>query len=167
LSQPSKLLLQFLEILIGEVFQIDQLIPCAFKGADYLVQLEMHCLGVTVLGVLNQKHHKECDDSRGRIDDELPRVGKMKGWARQDPDEDSKHRRTKRPSAAEHDSGTAREKPECVADDAKEIALALVFFYSFRLGFIHRLLSLFAREAEIARTQHVVSSGSSAQSALI
>src|SRR5438132_3738877 len=127
-SLSLKLLFEFLEIFIGEVFQIDQLIPCAFKGADDLVQLEMHCLGVTILRVLDQKYHEKCDDGRGRVDDELPRVGKVKGWTRQDPDEDSKHGGSKRPGAAEHNSGTAREKPKCIADDAKEIALALVFF---------------------------------------
>jgi len=87
----------------------------------------MHCLGVTVLGVLNQKHHEECDDSRGRVNDKLPRVGKVKGWTRQDPNEDSKHGRSKRPGAAKQDGRTLRKTPESVADDAKEIALALVF----------------------------------------
>src|SRR5882762_628138 len=102
----------------------------------------MHRFGIAVLRVLNQKYHEECDDGRCRVDDELPRVGKVKGWAGHDPDQDGKHGRSKSPGAAKHDCRTVCEKPEYVADGAKEIAFTLVFFWFFRLGFIHRLLSL-------------------------
>ena len=61
----------------------------------------MHCFGVTVLRVLNQKYHQERDDGRGRVDDKLPCVGKVKRWPRQYPDQDGKHGRGKGPRTAE------------------------------------------------------------------
>lgn len=30
-------------------------------------------MAITVLGILNQKYHQECDDRRTRVDDQLPR----------------------------------------------------------------------------------------------
>ena len=43
-------------------------------GADQLVELHLDCLGVAVLGVLDQEHHQERHDRRARVDHELPRV---------------------------------------------------------------------------------------------
>ena len=100
LSQPSKLLLQFLEIVIRELFQIDELIARAFHSANQLVQLEVHCFGVTVLRVLNQKHHQERHDCRGGINDELPGVGEMKRRSGDNPDENDKNGAAKCPGAA-------------------------------------------------------------------
>ena len=71
---------------------------------------------------------RKCDNGGRRVNDELPRVGKVKGWTRHDPDEDRKHGCSKCPGAAEHDSGTVRKKPERIANDAQEIPFALVLF---------------------------------------
>jgi len=88
----------------------------------------MHCFGVAVLCVLNQKHHQKRNDCRGGVDDQLPGVREMKGRSGQDPDKDDEHGPTKCPGAAEHDGGTVRENAECVADDAKKIAFLFVLF---------------------------------------
>src|ERR1051325_5517997 len=84
-SQSPELLLQLLEIVIGELFQIDELIARAFDRADQLVQLEMLGFRVTVLGVLNQEHHQKCNDSRAGIDNKLPSVRKLKCWSGRGP----------------------------------------------------------------------------------
>src|SRR5438270_7879416 len=41
-------------------------------GADQLVELELGCLRVSVLGVLDQKDHEECDQRRECVRDQLP-----------------------------------------------------------------------------------------------
>src|SRR5215813_12555756 len=99
----------------------------------------MHCFGVTVLGVLNQKHHEERDDCRGGVDDQLPGVRKMECGSRKQPNDNDKHSSTKRPGAAEHDGGPMCENAECVTNDAKKIALLLVMFKFFCLGSIRHV----------------------------
>jgi len=77
--------------------------------ADDLIKFEMHCFGVTILCVLNQKYHQECDNRRSSVDDQLPGVGKMKSRSRKKPDTNDKHSSSKCPGAAEHHGRTARE----------------------------------------------------------
>src|SRR5436305_12485810 len=98
----------------------------------------MHGFGVPILGVLNQKYHKESDNGRGGVDDQLPRVGEMKSGASEEPDGNHKHSSSKCPGAAENHGGMARENAKCVADDTKEIAFLFVFLWFFDLGFIQR-----------------------------
>ena len=38
-----------------------------FDGANQFIQFDMHRLGVTVLGILNQEYHQECNDRCSRI----------------------------------------------------------------------------------------------------
>lgn len=61
----------------------------------------------------------------------------MKGWSGNEPNENHKDGPAKSPCAAEHDSGALREKPECVTDDTKEIALLLLSFWFFHLRLVH------------------------------
>jgi hypothetical protein len=46
----------------------------ALRRTNQLVELDMHRLGVTVLGVLDQEHHQEGDDRGAGIDHQLPGV---------------------------------------------------------------------------------------------
>src|SRR3954464_112406 len=62
LAQALKLILKLLEILIRKVFEIDHARARALDSAEQLVELEVHRLGIAVLGVLDQKDHQECDD---------------------------------------------------------------------------------------------------------
>src|SRR5215207_1015822 len=63
---------QFAQPLLGIVFRFDHGIVCFFDRANELVDLEMERFGITILGVLNQKHHQEGNDGGGGIDDQLP-----------------------------------------------------------------------------------------------
>src|SRR5262245_3528483 len=111
----------------------------------------MDSFGIAVLGVLNQEHHQECDNGRSSVDDQLPCVGKMKSGTGNKPDGNDKHSSSKRPGAAEYDCGTARENPERVTDDAKEISFALAFLSFVSLDFFHnRHLSFRARVLDCA-----------------
>src|SRR5438876_4765228 len=120
-AQLLKLLFELLQVLIGEIFEIDKFIARAPDGADELIQLQLHGLGVAVLCVLNKKHHQEGNDRGGGVDDQLPRIGKMKRGASDEPDEDDKHSSSKRPRAAEHDRAAVGENTERIANYAKEI----------------------------------------------
>lgn len=112
----------------------------------------MHCFGVTILGVLNQKYHEEGDDCRGGVYDQLPSVGEMKRRAGEDPNEDDEHRPAKGPGTAKHGGRMARENSERITDNAKEIAFSLVFLKFFG-RFVHRATLTFAPEFPIARTK--------------
>jgi len=127
-SHPAELSFEFLKLLVRKLLEIDKLIARVFDRTNQFVQFEMHCFSVTVLRVLNQKYHQERDDGRGGVDDELPGVGKMKGRAGNEPNEDHKNSSGKCPCTAEHHGGTAREDTERVTDDTKEIAFLLVLF---------------------------------------
>ena len=126
-SESLKLFFEFLELFIGEIFKIDKVISRTFKRADHLVQFEMHGFGVTILSVLNQEYHQEGDNGRGGVDDQLPRVGKMKSGTSEEPDGNNKHSSSKSPGAAENHGGMAGENTKGVADEAKEIAFLVVF----------------------------------------
>jgi len=99
----------------------------------------MHCFGISILGVLNQKYHEEGDDGRGGVDDQLPSVGEVKRRAGEDPNEDDEHSAAKGPGAAKHGGRTARKNTECVADSTKEIVVLFVLFSFFDLSLWHCL----------------------------
>ena len=79
----------------------------------------MHGFGVPILSVLDQKYHEERDYCRGGVYDQLPSVGEMKCRTGENPNENSKYSRGKRPGAAEHHGRTPRKDTKCVSDDTK------------------------------------------------
>ena len=83
----SKLFLEFLQLFVGKILEIDEFIACVFDCSNQFVQFQMNRFGVAVLRVLNQKYHQERDNGRGGVDDQLPRVGKMKSGTCNQPDE--------------------------------------------------------------------------------
>ena len=48
-----------------------------FVRANEFVKLDMHCLRVAILRVLNEKNHEERDDGCSRIYDELPGIAEI------------------------------------------------------------------------------------------
>ena len=115
----------------------------------------MHCFGVAVLCVLNEKHHQKRNDGCASINNELPGVGKMKGRAGHAPYDNDKNGRDKRPGAAENDRCAPGEDTKCVRYDAKKIAFRLVLFYFFNLDFSHNVILTFARCLGRARMEAV------------
>ena len=67
--------LEFVELQIAQVFDIDHLIARLINGADELVELQIDRPGVTILRVLYAKNHEEGDDGSAGVNDELPCVG--------------------------------------------------------------------------------------------
>jgi hypothetical protein len=63
-----------LQFIIREMFDVHHLILSLVDRLDDLIQLQVNGPGVTVLGVLDQKHDQESDDGGAGIDDQLPGV---------------------------------------------------------------------------------------------
>src|SRR5947207_9005332 len=126
-AESLELFLQSLQILVRKILQIDKFVPRAFQRPNDFVQFQMHRLRVAVLGVMNEEDHQERDDGRTGIDNELPGIRKMKGRPGETPDEDNKQRAGKRPGGAEDDRRVPGEDAKCIANDAEEVALSLMF----------------------------------------
>ncbi len=127
-AELLKLLFELLQVLIGEIFEIDKFIARAPDGADELIQLQLHGLGVAVLCVLNKKHHQEGNDRGGCVDDKLPGIGKMERWPSKYPDQNHQHSPDKSPRAAEHHRGAVGENTKRTANYAKETVFFFVLF---------------------------------------
>jgi len=60
----------------------------AAHRANQLVEFELDCVAIAVLGILNQKYHQKCDDRRTCVDDQLPGIAKLEYRACDPPDDD-------------------------------------------------------------------------------
>ena len=138
-AHPLELGLEFLEFLIRKILEIDEFIARVFDRANEFVQFQMDSFGVAVLRILNQKHHQKRNDGRGRVNDELPCVGKMKRGSGNEPDANDKHGPSKCPGAAQQNRRPAGENTERVAHYAEEIVVFLVLFYFFELSLFHSI----------------------------
>lgn len=75
------LLAQRVEFTGIETFQVEQAILCALGNAQEFVELDVQGNVVTVLCVLDQKHHEKRNNGRGSVDDQLPRIVVLKDRA--------------------------------------------------------------------------------------
>src|SRR6185437_13863406 len=81
LADSFVVFLQFIQLFVRELFHVNQLVTGRMVRADQLMELEMYGFGVTVLGVLDQKHHQRSNDGGAGVDDELPRIRVMEDAA--------------------------------------------------------------------------------------
>src|SRR6185369_10721726 len=89
LGHDNKLLIMLvkqLDLVFGEVLDIDQPIAGSFHRGDDLVELEMYRERVLVLRSLNQKHHQKGDNGGAGVYHQLPGVRKMKQRSGDSPD---------------------------------------------------------------------------------
>src|SRR5947207_7192132 len=102
----------------------------------------MDRLRVAVLRVLDEENHQESDDRRSGINDELPGIRIMKGWAGNPPDNYDEQRKDEGPGAAQHVRSSPGEDAKGIAHDAKEIALRFLFLEFLLLRFLrHDILT--------------------------
>lgn len=66
------------QLVVGEILKPHIVLAGALCSADQLVELYLDGFPITVLGVLDEKHHEEGDNGRTGIDDELPGIAEMK-----------------------------------------------------------------------------------------
>ena len=78
------LVTQLFDFFIGQVLDADEHV-LDFADTDQLVELNLNGCAVAVLRILDQKNHQKSDDSRSRVDDELPCVRVMEDWPRRRP----------------------------------------------------------------------------------
>lgn len=116
-----KLFFERFQVFVGKFFKIDKFISRAFKGADDLIQFQMDRFGIAVLGILDQEHHEKGDDRGGRINNELPGIGEMKGGTGEDPYQNDKHGSGKGPGTAKDDGRTTCEDAKRIGDNAKKV----------------------------------------------
>ena len=76
---------KFIEGLFVKLFKIEERVVRTLGRAYEFVKFHLDCLGVSILCVLNEKHHEEGDYRRAGIDDQLPRVAEAEHWASNDP----------------------------------------------------------------------------------
>src|ERR1041384_4071291 len=81
LGEVYESLLQFVQIPLIELLEIEQLVARVANRADHFIELYLKRLGIAVLRALNQEHHQERDDRCARVDDKLPRVAEAEIWA--------------------------------------------------------------------------------------
>lgn len=90
-AQALKFIVQRVEFLVAQIFQINQMISRALYAADQFVELQMHGAGVAVLCILNEKNHQERDDCRKRIDYQLPGVKRIPQFVTERPGDDQQN----------------------------------------------------------------------------
>lgn len=64
---------------------------CALCGANQFVEFELDGFSVSVLCVLNQKHHQKGHDGGACIDDQLPSVAEVKQRTCDEPNPNDAH----------------------------------------------------------------------------
>jgi hypothetical protein len=116
-------------------------------------QFEMHCFGVAVLRVLDQKHHEKGDDRRGGVDDQLPGIRKMNRWSGENPDKNYEHGSSKSPGRSRRRSEKGGRRREMHRVLCKRNPAPFPASLAFRFGFAlpHRLN--FARNPKNGRKQ--------------
>jgi hypothetical protein len=88
----------------------------------------MHRFGVAVLGVLDQEHHQKGDDGGSGIDDELPRIGKMKSGAGEQPNGNHQHGSGKGPRVPSMRAEGRAKRRKASFTHAKQVSLLFVLF---------------------------------------
>lgn len=89
------------ELFISQVLEPHVVLAGTLGSAQEFVELELDCLAIAVLGVLNEKYHQEGDDSRPGVDDKLPGIAEVKDRPSARPyhhDEDGPEEDSCRPS---------------------------------------------------------------------
>ena len=114
--QALEFFLEFLHVFIRQVFKVDKFITRTFKGPDQFVEFQLNGFPVAVLGVLNQEHHQEGYDGCTRVNDKLPRIGKMKHRPGRGPDDDDGDCDNERPRRSNRRCGISRESAEQIID---------------------------------------------------
>src|SRR2546423_3004115 len=112
LANPSELLLESLQLLVGHVLQVSHARARALHSAQQLVELEVYGLRVAVLRVLDEEDHQERDYRRARVYDELPRIRVAERGAGHGPDDDDQHREDESPGRADNVGSGGREFSE-------------------------------------------------------
>ncbi len=106
------------QLILGKMLHTDESIARAFERRHDLVQLQLHRLGVLVLGALDQKDHQEGHDAGDGVDHQLPTIGKVEDRTRHRPGKHEGAGDGESPRAARPVGGCQREPLEGEAEPA-------------------------------------------------
>lgn len=93
---------EFLKFLVAQFFNVDHLVMGMLDRANNLIQFELQCTSVAILGVLYQKNHQERNNGGRGINDELPTIRVVEVRPGKAPEGDTRYRDEKRPTGANH-----------------------------------------------------------------
>lgn len=96
---------EFLQFVVREMLDVDHLVLRLIDRLDDFVELEVDGARVAILRVLDQEHHKESDDRRAGVDDELPGIRVVEVRPRDKPQRDDQQRGEERPFVADQIGG--------------------------------------------------------------
>src|SRR5438105_2135341 len=85
-TQPAEFTLQRFKLFIAEVFQIHQMRASSFNALDELIEFQVDCFCIAVLGVLDEEYRQVSENRRSGIHQQLPGVGILEEWSTRQPD---------------------------------------------------------------------------------
>src|SRR5262245_33965444 len=100
---------ELIEILLRQVFEVQQGIVRSACRANEFIQFDMNRAAITILRILYQEHHKKSYDRRPGIDYQLPCVTVSEQLACPSPDKNNQDSSRKGPRMA-HGNGAAFRK---------------------------------------------------------
>ena len=80
------------ELVLVELFEVQQHVVRAGSDPQQLVELDVHGLCVAVLRALDQEHHEEGHDGRASVDHQLPGIAPVEDGPGHGPDDDHRER---------------------------------------------------------------------------
>ena len=113
LADRLELLLELLDVLLGDEVGRDDGVARAVDRTDQLVELDLGGLALAVGRRLDDEDHEEGDDRGGRVDHELPRVGEVEERPRDEPRDDhgcGKQQRVRRAGRVRDTCGDVQER---------------------------------------------------------
>src|SRR5690606_31259391 len=78
LAMLDELFTQGVELMVAELFGLNEAIVCFLDREDQLIEFGLHRLAVAILAVLQDEDHEEGNDRRRGIDNELPGLREAK-----------------------------------------------------------------------------------------
>ena len=111
-AHPLILDLQFVQLLVRKMLDVNHVVMRLINGLDDLIELEVKSPGVAVLGVLDEKHDQKCDNCGACIDDQLPGVGVMKVRSGDEPHDNRKQSEKERPPGPDPGGSPGRKDME-------------------------------------------------------
>jgi hypothetical protein len=92
---PGKFLLETLDLFIGAMLKVDELVAGLLRAANELVELQLDGFAISILTVLNEEDGKERHQRRSGIYDQLPRIGVMEKRTSGSPNDHGQRRHDK------------------------------------------------------------------------
>ena len=68
------------KLVLLKILEVKKSVVRGFIRPNQFVKLDVDCLGVAILRVLNEENHEECHNGRAGVYDELPCIAEAKYW---------------------------------------------------------------------------------------